>query len=675
MADRYWVGGTASWDGTAGTKWATTSGGTGGASVPTSVDDVFFTDLSTGTCTIATGNTGAKSINCTGFTGTITGTAAISVAGSITLSTGMTYTHTGTVTITATATLITAGKTFSGLSVSAGTVTLGDAINTGTRDLAVTGGTFDTAGYNLTAGRCTSAGGTRTILWRTSTVTVSGQFGTNFGSGLTFNAGTSSLILTGSDATMSNNNTGFTFYDVSFTSTAGTGRGLSPAAIYNNITIAGPSADSLIRVNLQGNVTVNGTLSITGTTPNKRVGFVSNIIGSARTLTVATLSADHCDFEDITLAGAASPASPTGAGNCGNNTNITFPSAKTVYRVGTNSAWGDASGWAASSGGTGSSTNFPLPQDTAIVDNATTGTTLTFGNYNRSSLDMSSRTNAITLDTGAFTTVFYGSFILGSGVTLSVSFTQSYRGRVTSTLSTAGKTLGFPLNIDAPGGTLQLGSALTSTASLTVTRGTFDAVSYNVTVSSFDSSNSNTRTVSMGSGLWTLTGTGGLWSTTTRTNLTFNIGTANVLLSNTSTSLRIIDGGGVSFNRLTIGGATGISTLNINGTNTFAEIASTKTVAHTISFGANQTIGTWLVTGTVGNVVTVNSQNVGVRRTITLTNATSGIDYLAVRDIGVSAANTFYVGANSTDNGNNLNVIFTAAPSGPATGNMFMLFT
>ena len=96
MANRYWVGGTASWDGTAGTKWALTSGGAGGQAVPTSADDVFFSALSTGTCTIDTGNTGAKSINCTGFTGTITGTAAISVAGSITLVAGQTYRNSNT---------------------------------------------------------------------------------------------------------------------------------------------------------------------------------------------------------------------------------------------------------------------------------------------------------------------------------------------------------------------------------------------------------------------------------------------------------------------------------------------------------------------------------------------------------------------------------------------------
>ena len=42
MAAKYWVGGTANWDATAGTKWALTSGGAGGQAVPTSADDVFI---------------------------------------------------------------------------------------------------------------------------------------------------------------------------------------------------------------------------------------------------------------------------------------------------------------------------------------------------------------------------------------------------------------------------------------------------------------------------------------------------------------------------------------------------------------------------------------------------------------------------------------------------------
>ena len=42
MANRYWVGGTGTWDTTAGTKWSTTSGGTGGASVPVTGDVAIF---------------------------------------------------------------------------------------------------------------------------------------------------------------------------------------------------------------------------------------------------------------------------------------------------------------------------------------------------------------------------------------------------------------------------------------------------------------------------------------------------------------------------------------------------------------------------------------------------------------------------------------------------------
>src|SRR3989304_375864 len=40
MANRYWIGGTGNWNDTA--HWSETSGGAGGAVIPTSSDDVFF---------------------------------------------------------------------------------------------------------------------------------------------------------------------------------------------------------------------------------------------------------------------------------------------------------------------------------------------------------------------------------------------------------------------------------------------------------------------------------------------------------------------------------------------------------------------------------------------------------------------------------------------------------
>lgn len=155
MANRYWVGGTAAWDGTAGTKWALTSDGAGGQPVPTSADDVFF-DAASGavTCTISSGNTGARSINCTGFTGTLAGTAAITVSGSITLVAGMTFSYTGTVTVNGTGTIISAGKVFGGLTFnsSGATYTLGDAA-TVTGVTVLNSGTLTLNGFTFSTGR------------------------------------------------------------------------------------------------------------------------------------------------------------------------------------------------------------------------------------------------------------------------------------------------------------------------------------------------------------------------------------------------------------------------------------------------------------------------------------------------------------------------------------------
>jgi hypothetical protein len=682
MADRYWVGGTESWNGTAGTKWAATSGGAGGETIPTTADDVFFDGSSSGTVTIATGNTGAKSINCTGFTGTITGTAAITVAGSVTLVSGMTYTHTGTVTFTGTGTLTTAGKTFSGVTVDAAgiTVTLGDALTTGASlNLVVTQGTFDTANYALSVNNFLSSNSnTRTINLGSSTVTVrSSALSFSTSTNLTFNAGTSQINLIAATATLSGS--GQTFYNVSFTSVSAGSRAITGANTFNNLTL-NASATGLSQLSIDADQTVNGTFTCAGGSVFSR-GFVrSNTIGTTRTITAAVISADDCDFRDITIAGAASPIAPTRAGDCGgNDSSIGFPAVKTVYRVGTSTTWRGSSSWALMSGGSGSNDNFPLAQDTAVIneDTALTGT-LALAIYNIGTLDCSSRTTGITLNHNA-TATRYGSYTLGSGVTVTGTTGQFFSGRGTMDFTSAGKTITFPITVDAPGGTFRLGDAFNSSASISLRRGTFDANDYNLTCNNFNASFTPVRTITMGAGLWTLSGTGAnTWNmSVTGSNLTLNKDTANILLSNTSTTGRTFVGGGLSYNKLTIGGTTGTSTLTITSANSFTELASTKTVAHTIRFGTNQgTIDTWSVTGTAGNVVTVDSSISGARRNFTLTNVTSGIDYLSVKDIGELSGSKFYVGANSTDGGNNSNVIFTVPPApSAATGNMIMLFS
>lgn len=57
MANRFWVGGSGTWNASATANWSATTGGASGASAPTSLDDVFFdANSGSGTCTTVSGS-------------------------------------------------------------------------------------------------------------------------------------------------------------------------------------------------------------------------------------------------------------------------------------------------------------------------------------------------------------------------------------------------------------------------------------------------------------------------------------------------------------------------------------------------------------------------------------------------------------------------------------------
>ena len=673
MANRFWVGGTNSWDGTAGTKWALTSGGAGGQAVPTSADDVFFTNLSTGTCTIVVGNTGARSINCTGFTGAIGGTAAISVAGSITLVAGMTFTHTGTVTLTGTGTLISAGKTFNNIIVNGVgiIVTLGDALSLSST-LTITQGIFTTSAsnYSVTASAISSSNSnTRTIILNASTVTLNGSVPTDFTTAinLTFNAGTSEINYTGANQII--NCGSQTFANVRLDSQgSASARTITGTNIFGNLTLVQASGGiELSTLILSDNQTVNSTFSCGGPSVVNRNFVRSDTIGTIRTITANALSANNCDFRDITLAGAAAGASPLRAGDCGNNSGITFPAAKTVYWNLAGSQNWSATAWATTPTGTPAVNNFPLAQDTATFTDSGSADSITwFVVFNVGTIDASGRTSAMTLDqTRNF--IYYGSYTLGSGVTVSGTGTQTFSGRGTQTFTSASKTITFPITVDKPAGAFVLGDATTTTNTITLTRGTFDAAGYNLTCSIFSSSNSNTRTITLGNGLWTLTGTGTLWNVATTTGLTFNKGASDILLTDTSTSLRTFSSGAVgselTYNKLTIGGTTGISTTTLSGVITFSELASTKTVSHAISLVitalGRQTFTTWSVKGSAFPVA--GFQNILSNSAYSIVQADVDgyrMNYLVAPDSSISGTTPYYAADNNTLNTTNMILVF-----------------
>jgi hypothetical protein len=674
----YWnLAGAQNWDANA---WATTSTGTPSTdNFPLPQDTATFTNAGSVTGTISVGGT-------TGFLPTIdmSGRTAsmifnignnISIYGNWTSGSGLTNSGASTLTFSGgtTQTITSAGKSFTcpiTVDTYGGTVQLADALNIGSQTLTVTNGTFNTQGYAVTVNNLLSSNSNvRTINLGASTVTLSSSaFTLTTSTNLTLNAGTSTILASSNAPSFSGG--GQTFYNVSFISTLSTTVTITGANTFNNLTITPTTSAGIQTVTFSANQTINGTLTCAGASAIRRVFLASSTIGTQQTLTVNAISADDCDFRDIVIAGTASGSSPTRAGNCGNNSGITFPSPKTVYWNLAGSQNWSATGWATGSGGSPAVNNFPLAQDTAVFDNTGSAGTVTIdAAWNIGTFDASARTSAMTLTTSTNAPVVYGDWKFGTGITSSsTTGTVSFSKNGTQTITSNGITFGCPVTINNSNGYVQLADAfsLASTRTLTLTAGTFDAVTYNVTTGLFSNS-ATTNTLKMGSGTWTLSGTGTVWSCSTAPTLI--AGTSTIVLSDTSTTARTFAGGGLYYNKLTIGGTTGISTLTITGANTFGELASTKTVAHTITFPSSTTtnIGKWSVTGTSGNVVTLSPSTAATTYTIFIAGpANTGIDYLSVSYCAVSTTSVgeLYVGANSTNTaGNTGAIIFTATPS------------
>jgi len=659
--------------------WASTPTGSPSTdNFPLAQDIATFTNAGsvTGAITMNTAVPYTGTVDMSGRTSamTLTLNTTQTIYGNWSFGSGVTITNAQDLTFSGrnTQTITSAGKQFSGsITVDSygGTVELADALNIGSNTLTVTNGTFDTKNFNVTAGSLSSSNSNvRTINLGSSTVTTSSNspvFTTS--TNLTLNAGTSTMSIGGNTIAFAGG--GMTFYNVTFTGTTAAVKTITGANTFNALTITSPASAGLMEASFSANPTLTGTLTCAGATAVRRIFLRSDTIGTTRTLTVNSLSATDCDFRDITIAGTAAGSSPTRAGDCGGNTGITFPAPKTVYwnLAGTQS-W-SATAWAPGSGGVPDINNFPLAQDTAVFDNTgAAGTVAVSTTSNIGTFDASGRTSAMTLSFTSNTNFVYADWKFGTGVTSSSQNNAiTFSGRGTQTITSNGVTFGSPVTIDSATGTVQLADALTinSARQLRLNSGTFDAVTYNVTTGQVGLTFiSGARTLKMGSGTWTVSGTGNIWGDGGFNTgaFTFYKGTANIVLSDTSTSARTFNGGSLSYNKLTIGGATGTSTLTITDNNQFTELASTKTVAHTIALGTTtQTFGAWTVSGTVGNVVTVT----GTAALTIAGAAVSGVDYLALGTTTVSATSPgeFYAGANSTATGVAAPLYLTAKPA------------
>lgn len=550
MADRYWVGGAGTWDATTTTNWSATSGGAGGASAPTSVDNAIFNSASNATAYAVTVGTNAVAADIT-IAGPVTGNVTITCPTGVTLicygswtnaATGVAFSATGSAQIsfaapTAGKTVTTNGVSLGGFQIAfittGGGWTLGSAFTTGA-NINFFAGSFNTGNYSVSANIIISnSTSTRSLILGSSTITVTGTGATVWDTSttinLTFNAGTSTIICSGAAPTFAGG--GLTYNNVQFTSTAGGNvTAITGNNTFNNLSQTSPTSNRR-DMSIGANQTVTGTFTPgAANLYSVRVRVQSSGAGSPVTLTVATVATlSDVDFRDINAAGTSAPWSGTRLGNGLGNTNITFAVGKTVYwNLVAGGNW-SANAWALSSGGAVSTTNFPLAQDTVIIDNTglTTSNTITMDAPWWLGTLTVTRTNAWTFS-GSSSPFIYGDATLTSVTTVSGAANFTFLGQgLTQTFTTNGVALTTGIIQQAVGGTLLLNGAVTcaSTATVTLNNGTLNLNNYTLTTGLFNSSNANVRAITTGTGSFTITGNNtAIWNTGNATNLTYTSG-------------------------------------------------------------------------------------------------------------------------------------------------------
>jgi hypothetical protein len=689
MANRFWVGGTGTWTSSSTTNWSTTSGGASGASAPTSVDDVYFdANSNTGTnpftLTIST-NAACLSWNVSGVDGvmTIAGTVnTFSVYGDIFLqATNLNVTFSGAIRLRAaggTRFITTNGNPLPSLRVeptSSGTIRLASSITLNGNvypNIELISGTLNLNGWNATltgtsVSNISGLGSTSRILnlgsssvFCYSTSNPINLTGSNYG----IIANSSFIYIYGNSATISESlATAYNYVQFQPPTAIGT-RSLATGSSFSQLVVYPGTVAGIYPFTLSSNITIN-TLQLIGSGSNPAIRhlFSSNSSGTARTIS-STFSyfLQYADFRDITSASVV--WSGTSLGNLGNNTNINFSAAKTVYwnLAGTQN-W-SAVGWATSSGGAPALANFPLAQDTAIFDDSGAAGTITVdANYAVGTLDTSARTLAATINASS-TLNLYLNLLVGSGLTFSGNL--SFQGVNTSSITSNGNTIGAVISCQKNVQTtiLRLLDNFSNSATVSIISGNFQTNNYNLSVSTFNTGSSN-KILSFGSSTINVNGSGNTFDVT-GSGTTFSSNTAT-LLFNSASPKTFSSTTNFIFNNLIQNGAGTLSIRSAYCTN-----ISTNVLPTTINFYLFNVFTNFNLNGTPGNLLTLGNANTVFGNTyslraviITLSpSARKVLDYVNVSGLqfenpsgGVNTVSWY--ATNSTNSGNNQGILFS----------------
>ena len=718
----YWVGASGTWNDI--NHWSFTSGGVGGACIPTPADNVFF-DANSGFTTTSrvVSLTGVgqycHNINWNGAlnTPTITGGPAnpLNIYGSMTLQNGMAYIITSTYfksssmgeTITTNGTMINGNVYYNG---TGGWTLLDNYSSTGyiypmqgslnTNNKTVSINSFWTNGsitppitFSLSLG---------SSLININTTNSGGWYYT--GTGTSLNAGTSHIVFTNPTATNVRmaGQQGHAYYNVTAYGSLDTyegigfGSGFHRVNLYNNAIIKGSNSfDTLLlsagkKYNFQASSTQTITAALTATAVpcTGLIEITSLIEGTQANIHFsagATCTISNALIQDLKATGPMIPVTAMSSFDSGNNTNIAFTAAagNNLYWIGGSGVWNNAAHWSFTSGGPGGAC-IPTPADNVFFD-ANSG--FTTGNNVVSLTGVGQYCHNITWN-GALSTptisggpsnplTIYGSMTLQNGMAYIINNTYFKSAAMGKTITTNGTMISGNAYYNGTGAwTFQdnynsAGHIYPMQGSLNTNGKTVNVYSFLVntpinTPTSFSltlgSSLININTVN--SGGWYYSGTGA----------SLNAGTSQIVFTNT-TAINVIMSGQTghayynvsAYGNLEIGFGSSFHRVYLynnailKGSNTFDTLLLSAGKTYTLQAALTQTVTQKLYTS--GNpcfILFLKSSLPGTRANLNVMAGSVNYDFVDTKDIN-AAGLAFNAAGHSTNSGNNLN--WTFAPT------------
>ncbi len=673
MATRYWVGGTGNWSNTA--RWSTTSGGTGGASVPGTGDAVIFNSSSGGGTSTLDSSFTVQTLTMTGYTGTLaygTNTISLNSTGAI-FAGDTTYSVSGTPVIN----VITAGST--AITVAPGATTEANSVS-----FIFTGGSYALTFLSLPAGQaaknvtfsgftgswsknngilygnitlsspmtlvagsyfvtCGATSGTQVITTNgvviNGSLTINGVGGTTqLADALTF-GGTGNAInllngtLDGNSKTISGGNV-----SAGFSASASAG-----STTIKNIVSTGMGVDQSA-----GTITLGSDVSFGGVFNSNNLGTVNLV---SYKLTCTGFSSNASTSRTIAFGTGNIAINATAGGTVwttATTTNLTVTGTPIVNVSST--------GVLSTTVATGI-----LTEAQAISFNFISGSySLVFlatASHSAKSVDFTGFTGTWAAHNAAAT--LYGSLTLSTGMTFTASGGAMTFGASsgTQTITTSGKTYDQAITINC-GGTVQLADALLmgTSRAFTHTAGTLDLNGKTLTVGTTYTTAAGTKVLTFNGGTLVCPAvTATAFNNAAPTGFSTLAGTGTGKISMTGATAKSFVGGGSTYNcTLSNDGA---GALTITGGNTFTTLANgVQPTTFTFTAATTTTVTNFNLAGTSGNLVTINSATAA---THTLSKA-SGIvlaQYLSITNSIATGGATWYA-VNSTNVSGNTGWIF-----------------